>query len=416
MTHEHAFSLHVPDLVFGRGALAEVGEHARALGLTRVLLVTDRTLRPLAPVTRVETALRDAGIEVILHDFVAIEPTESAIDRAGAAGQIHGIDGFISVGGGSSIDTAKGANLLVSRGGRIADFLPPPLGAGRTLGGGPLLPHIACPTTFGTAAETTGIVAFALDHGRGKTTLTGAPLRPSLGLLDPTALLTLPPMVLAANAFDLLSHAIESETARPFESRPAPADPARRPVTQGANPFASLGCREAIRLVAGALGPALDDPTDIESREQLMRAGLLAGTVFGMSGNHLPHALSYPISTLAHRWTAPDYPDDHPFLPHGLSVALAAPAVFRHLERRLPDRFAPVARALATDSVADALIALMRRAGLPNGLTAIGLSDEHHPALVEGALAQRRLIDNAPLTPTAADLAAILADARRYWS
>jgi alcohol dehydrogenase class IV len=99
-----------------------------------------------------------------------------------------------------------------------------------------------------------------------------------------------------------------------------------------------------------------------------------------------------------------------------VSVALAAPALFRHLERILPERFAPVARALKSPSVAEAFIALMRRAGLPSGLDEIGLTDRQHQALIDGALAQRRLIDNAPLIPTIDDLAAILADARRYWS
>jgi len=413
-----AFSLAGRDLVFGTGSLAEIGAHAQARGLRRVLLVADPQVRTVAAV---QDSLAAAGIDVETFSAIAVEPTRAAVEAAGQAARDARVDGFISLGGGSAMDTAKIANALSSHDLPLDDIMPAPFGAARPLPG-PLKPHIACPTTFGTAAETTGIATFEWPERHAKVALTSDHLRPSLGLIDSEALVGLPPLAVAANGFDLLSHAIESLTARRFDSYPAFTDPARRPVTQGANPLAELGCVEAIRLIATHLEAAVAG--DAAALAQLSFAGLLAGTVFANSGNHLPHALSYPVSGHPRGWRAEGYPPGHALVPHGIAVGLSAPAAFRRLGTAVPDRFLRAALALGLEDVAeaeagarvaDALVLLARRTSLPNGLSAIGFGDSDISLLAEGALAQRRLIDNAPAPLNAADIEEVVRDSLILW-
>lgn len=413
-----AFSLAGRDLVFGTGSLAEIGAHAQARGLRRVLLVADPQVQA---VTAVQDSLAAAGIDAETFSAIAVEPTRAAVEAAGQAARDARVDGFISLGGGSTMDTAKIANLLSSHHLPLDEFLPAPFGAARPLPG-PLKPHIACPTTFGTAAETTGIATFEWPERHAKVALTSDYLRPSLGLIDSEALAGLPPLAVAANGFDLLSHAIESLTARRFDSYAAFPDPARRPVTQGANPLAELGCIKAIRLIAAHLAAAVAG--DGAALAQLSFAGLLAGTVFANSGNHLPHALSYPVSGHPRGWRAEGYPPGHALVPHGIAVGLSAPAAFRHLGAAAPDRFLRAALALGLEDVAeaeagsrvaDALVLLARRTALPNGLSAIGFGDSDIPLLAEGALAQRRLIDNAPIPLSAAHIEEVVRDSLILW-
>lgn len=418
---ERGFSVAGRNLVFGTGTLAEIGAHAIATGLRRVLLVADPNVVNTPAGETVRRSLAQAGVDVELFTEVAVEPTRAAVENAGHAARAARVDGFVSLGGGSTMDTAKIANLLASHSIALDDVLPAPFGDGTAIPG-PLKPHIACPTTFGTAAETTGIATFEWPERHAKVALTSDHLRPALGVIDSEALTTLPPLAVAANGFDLLSHAIESLTARPFDARPAAADPARRPVTQGANPLAELGCVEAIRLVGSHLTAAVDGAPVALAR--LSFAGLLAGTVFANSGNHLPHALSYPISGHPRGWRAEGYPPGHALVPHGIAVGLAAPAAFRRLGAAAPDRFLRAAVALglkdvteadAGPRVATALSDLARRTQLPNGLSAIGFGDADIAILAEGALAQRRLIDNAPAPLSRTDIEEVLRDSLILW-
>src|SRR5262249_43556559 len=150
-------------------------------------------------------------------------------------------------------------------------YVNAPIGAAKPVPG-PLRPHIACPTTFGTASECTGIAIFDLLSMSAKTGIVSPYLRPTLGVLDPTSLKTLPPGVIAANGFDVLSHAIESYTARPFRQRTKPARPSARPLSQGANPYSDVASLEAIRLVGRHLDRAMRDASDEAAREALLFA------------------------------------------------------------------------------------------------------------------------------------------------
>jgi len=418
---ETAFSVEGNAIKFGPGVLTEIGGDAKAFGLRRVLLVTDSRIRGLPLFQTAHDALTGAGVEVVVFDEVVVEPTDTAISRAAQAAIEAGVDGFVSLGGGSVMDTAKAANLLSTWPAPFLDYVNAPLG--RALPPpGPLKPHIACTTTFGTAAETTGIAIFDLAEKGVKTGILGRALRPSLGVADPLALDYLPIPVLASNGFDVLSHAIESYTARPFTARARPDASSPRPQNQGANPFSSLACLEAIRLTARNLERAIGDSTDRDARAALMFAGLLAGIGFGNSGNHLPHALSYPVAHHVRQWRAEGWPQDHALIPHGIAVALNAPASFRHAGPTAPQRFQDVLHALggasageAGEAVASEFIRLMRNTGLPSGLAAVGYGAADVQLLAAEAFEQKRLIDNAPSPVTVDDLEQIYRSALRYW-
>lgn len=422
---ERTFSVESPSVKFGPGVLGEVGADARALGLRRVALVVDPRVRRLPPFEIAHKSLRRAGVEVAVYDAVAVEPTDDSLLQAAAFARGEAVDGFVSLGGGSTIDTAKVANLLSAWPAPIIDYVNAPVGHARPVPG-PLKPHIACPTTFGTASETTGIAVFDLTREGTKTGIVSRRIRPTVGVLDPDTLAQLPPSVVAANGFDVLSHAIESYTARPFTARPAPADPGLRPLSQGANPLGDIACLQAIRRAGLHLVCAVQEPADAEARRSLMFAGLLAGIGFGNSGNHLPHAMSYSVSGEVRDFRLPGYPQEEPLIPHGVAVIVNSPAAFRFTARATPERhrdalaaldakLAEEAGAEVGEALACALVGLLRATGMPNGLRGVGYGPGDIDRLAEGAFQQKRLVDNAPVGVGLDEIRAIFRDALGYW-
>jgi len=422
---DRAFTFEATKETFGAGALAEVGAHARALGLSRVGLFTDPRVAKLGPAAIAEKALRDAGIRVAVFDGVAVEPTDESF-KAGARFAADGdFDGFVSVGGGSVMDTCKAANLYATYPpDDFLDYVNQPIGKGLHPPG-PLRPHIACPTTFGTASECTGLAIFDYLEMDAKTAIATSRIKPSMGIVDPETLKTLPPSVVAANGLDVFSHAVESYTARPYTRRPAPEDPSLRPLSQGANPFSDINCLEAIRLIGANLIDAVNAPTDRAVRESLMFAGMLAGIGFGTAGCALPHGMSYAVAGLVRDFRAEGWPDDHPLIPHGYSVIVNSPAVFRFTGAACPERHLEAARAFGAETegvnkepgeiLADRVVEIMQATGTPNGISGVGYGEEDIPALTERAWPQKRVIDNAPCPLTRDQLAGLFEAAMRYW-
>lgn len=420
-----AFSVDASNLTFGAGCLSEAGDVARGLGLDRVAVFTDAGLVGTEHVRKVLDSLREAKVDIALYDNVRVEPTDESF-RAGTTFAIDArVDGFVSVGGGSVIDTAKAANLYSSHPADFLAYVNAPIGSGSSVPG-PLKPHIACPTTSGTGSECTGIAVFDLLSMKTKTGIASKMLRPTRALVDPDATLTLPANVVASSAFDVLSHALESYTARPYSQRPAPASPSARPSSQGANPWSDLGCAESLRLLGIYLERAVSDASDIEARHQLMWASTLAGIAFGNAGCHAPHGMSYSVSGLVHDFEPDGYPKGEPIIPHGMSVIVNSPSVFRQTATHTPDRHLDGARWLGADvggaSAADAgdvlsdrIIALMKSTGMPNGLVGVGYCSEDIGGLVEGAIKQRRLLDNAPIEIDTEILTNLYGDALSYW-
>jgi alcohol dehydrogenase class IV len=421
---ETAFTVDASRVTFGAGALAEVGDRARALGIRRTAVFTDPTLRKLALFAELSHSLSAAGIDAAVFDGVAIEPTDTSFEAAARFAIEARVDGYISFGGGSVIDTCKAANLLATYPAPLRTYVNAPLGDARPLPG-PLAPHIACPTTSGTGSEVTGIAIFDWLAHHTKTGIASPRIRPSEAIVDPRCTRTLPSAVVAASGMDVLSHAIESYTARPFTRRPAPAPPTSRPMSQGQNPWSDLGCREALRLCGTYLERAVRDAADTEARHQMMWAATLAGIAFGNAGVHAPHAMAYAVAGRVREFRPPGYPDA-PLVPHGMAVAVSAPSVFRHTAGSAPDRHREAAALLggdlhaagdrdAGDLLADAVIRLMRAIEIPNGIAGVGYGRADIADLVDGTLPQQRLLSNAPCELSRPTLTALFEGALHYW-
>ena len=234
-------------------------------------------------------SLLAAGLDVITYTDVHVEPTDASFQEAARFAQESNPDGYVSLGGGSVIDTCKAANLYATYPADFLAYVNKPIGEGKPVPG-PLKPHIACPTTAGTGSEVTGITIFDLLSLKAKTGIASHALRPTEALVDPDCTASLPPEVVASAGLDVLSHALESYTARPYVLRSAPERPSLRPMSQGANPWSDLGCREALRLLGKYLERAVSDAADTEAREQMMWAATLAGIAFGNAGVHAPTA------------------------------------------------------------------------------------------------------------------------------
>ncbi|HEY5933627.1 MAG TPA: hydroxyacid-oxoacid transhydrogenase [Kofleriaceae bacterium] len=419
---ETAFTVDTSRITFGRGALAEVGDRARSHGMRRAGLFTDTRLRGLPWFDEVRASLVAAGIEVAAFDAVAIEPTDASFEDAARFARDARLDGYISLGGGSVIDTCKAANLYATHPAALRAYVNAPLGDGQPVPG-PLAPHVACPTTTGTGSEVTGIAIFDWVAHHAKTGIASPRLRPTEAIIDPRCAETLPAAVVAASGMDVLCHAVESFTARPFTKRPAPRPPTARPLSQGGNPWSDLGCREALRLLGQHLTAAVGG--DGHAREQVMWAATLAGIAFGNSGVHAPHAMAYAVAGNVRSFRVAGYPDAD-LVPHGMAVAVNAPAVVRHTGALAPARHleaaallgADVAGASETDAgerLAAAIIGLMRAIAIPNGITGVGYDRTDIPALVTGTLPQQRLLANAPCDITAPLLTTLFERALHYW-
>jgi len=422
--HETVLEVEAPRVKFGRGAIDEVGSEAAAFGLRRVALFTDARLAPGAFVERARASLRAAGVDFAEFAAVRIEPTDGSFRAAAAFATDAHVDGYVSVGGGSVIDTAKAANLYATYPAPFEHYVNAPLGKGVPVPG-PLAPHIACPTTSGTGSECTGIAIFDFEAHDVKTGIASRRLRPTLGIVDPDATRTLPGTVVASSGFDVLAHALESFTAKPYTQRRKPVTPLARPLSQGANPYSDLACVEALRLLGQYLERAVHDANDDEARENVMYAATLAGIGFGNAGVHVPHGMAYAVAGLVRDFFPRDYEADHAMVPHGMSVIVSAPAVAKFTASTAPDKHRRVASLLgaqeeiyddeAGEALAGALARLMRATAMPNGLRALGYTDADVPALVAGAFAQQRLLGNAPRAVGEEDLAALFTGAMTVW-
>lgn len=423
--NESVFSVDISSISFGHGVLREAGEHARALGMTRVALFTDKRVGALPCLDEVVNALRAAGMDAVIYDEVKVEPTDQSFLAAARFASEGRFDGYLSLGGGSVIDTCKAANLYATHPAELLDYVNAPIGRALPVPG-PLQPHIACPTTCGTGSECTGIAIFDLLAQQVKTGIAAKRLRPSLALIDPATTYSLPKNVVAASGFDVLSHALESYTAKPYSRRSAPATPALRPMSQGANPWSDIGCEASLRLLGRYLERAVNDAGDREARDQMMYAATLAGIAFGNSGVHVPHGMAYSVAGLVRDHRVEGYPQDEPMVPHGMSVIVNAPSVFRFTASACPQRHLHGAHWLGADVrgangedaaeiLAGQLIRMMRASGIPNGIGGVGYGEADVEALTRGAWAQQRLLTNAPREIGQDDLRSLYRGGMRYW-
>ena len=428
MNAETAFEMATSRIRFGAGVTREIGMDLKDAGIEHVMVLTDPNLSTLPPVASVLESLDDQKIAYSLFDQVHVEPTDEsfqeAIAFAGRPGE-SGFDGFVAVGGGSAIDTAKTANLYASYPADFMAYVNAPIGQAKPVPG-PLKPLIAVPTTIGTGSETTGVAIFDLVQRRVKTGIAHRRLKPTLGLLDPLHSRTLPSQVAACTGLDVLCHAVESYTAIPFDQRPRAQRPALRPAYQGSNPISDVWALQALRMVDRFLLRAVNDAEDVEARGMMLLAASYAGLGFGNAGVHLPHAMAYPVAGMVSDYQPEDYAVDHPIVPHGMSVVLHASAVSRFTAAKCPQRHLQAAEALGVNIdraapndagtiLADRIVHLMQQLGMPNGLSAIGYTTDDLPALVGGALAQERLTSMSPRPVGEQELSELFEQAMRCW-
>lgn len=391
-------------VVFGRGTSAEIGTFAQRLNLRHAIIVTDSTLLKLGLVDRLKASLLRNGCESSVYEGCMPEPPlECAIEATDLALRV-GVDGVVSLGGGSNIDIAKMVAILVRHGGQPQDYF------GFDKVPGPVLPHIACPTTAGTGSEVSNSSVLTDRAAWIKVSSLSHYLRPAVALVDPDLTDSCPAKVSAHSGIDALVHAIEAVTARNAHEIPG-ATQLERPYAGGYGLTQLLGL-DAIRLIGRSLETAVHDGTNRTARDEMSLAAMYAGMAFSNSGVALVHALEYPIGALTH-------------CSHGEGNGLLLPHVMRfNLDARLED-FARIASALsgqaephsgrspgdmrthatkAIELVEQLQIAL----GIRTQLRQLGLARDQLPAVANKAFAIKRLMDTNPRQPTEADLLGIL--------
>ena len=420
---ESVFTYAAPGLKFGRGASDEIGWDVQQLcrdvrgdEARRVLLVTDPGVAATGHPERIADGMRARGLEVVVYAEARVEPTDASLEAAVAAARAGGpFHAVVAVGGGSSIDTAKAVDLMLTNAGELMDYVNAPVGGGRAPEQ-PLLPLVAVPTTTGTGAESTTICVLDVLALEVKTGISHARLRPTLAVVDPDLTMTQPAMVTASAGMDILCHALESWTARWFADFDAKRPEQRVPYC-GANPIADMWAEKSLSLLAGAFRRAVRDGSDAEAREQMALAATFAGLGFGNAGVHVPHACAYPIAGRVRDYRPEGYPADEPIVPHGMAVVMTAPAAFALLHDAAPERHRRAAELLGGtgEPLPEVLRGLMRDVGLPSGLAELGFGRADVDDLVDGALKQQRLLATAPVDVTADDLATVFGESLEHW-
>ena len=425
MANDTAFQMAASNVRFGQGVTAEIGMDLKAMGVKKTLVVMDPALVDLPTGEIVRRALEQSHIGYDIFSEVSVEPTDASFKRAAEVACEGEYDSFVAVGGGSTIDTCKAANLYATYPADFFTYVNAPIGDGRPVPG-PTKPLIAIPTTAGTGSETTGVAIFDYVEQHAKTGIAHRFLKPTLGIIDPDNTRTMPAAVAASSGLDVLSHALESFTAIPFDQRPRPNSPLERPAYQGTNPISDIWALRALELMAQYLPRAYADPSDDEARMNMLMASTIAGIGFGNAGVHLPHGMSYPVAGMVKSFEPAGYQVDHPIVPHGVSVILNTPAVVRFTATSDPRRHLRAAAALGADTadappeaageiLADRVMHFMKLTDMPNGLSAVGYTADDIPALVKGTLPQHRVTKLSPIEAGELELTKLFEDSMQVW-
>jgi len=337
-------------VVFGEGTLGGLGTAARDLGMRSVLLVTDPGLRDSGHAHAAERALAAESVRVCVFDEVVENPSTVQVEAGRRAAEAAGADGLVAVGGGSTLDCAKGINFLVTNGGRMEDYW------GRDRATQPMLPSIGVPTTAGTGSEAQRFAIISQEGSGTKMACGDAKARFRVALLDPALLATVPATVAAMAAVDAISHAVESH------------------VTRARTALSELLSREAWRLLDGSVERYLADPGDAAARASMLLGSYLAGAAIEHSMLGAAHALANPL-TARHGVT------------HGLAVSVMLPHVVRFNAVEDLARYAALG-AGPVEELIDRLRAIQRVAGLPARLRDCGVPADRLDELADDASQQ----------------------------
>lgn len=425
MQCDTAFQMSASNIRYGAGVTREVGMDLVDLSARRTLVIIDPKLVSLPVGEVVFESLKSNHIAYEVFDQVSVEPTDTSMKVAAEFATQGQFDSLVAVGGGSTMDTAKAANLYSTYPADFFDYVNAPIGKGLPVPG-PLKPLIAIPTTAGTGSETTGVAIFDFVEKQAKTGIAHRYLKPTLGIIDPDNTRTLPPAVAASTGLDVLSHALESYTALPFDQRPMPRRPLERPAYQGSNPVSDIWALRALEMMSEFLPRAVADTSDDEARGQMLLAAAMAGIGFGNAGVHLPHGMSYPVAGMVRDFRPPGYEVDHALIPHGISVVLNTPAVVRFTAPACPERHLQATSALgaslagadptdAGEVLADRVVRFLRQLNIPNGLSEVGYTPDDIPALVQETLPQHRVTKLSPRPAGEAELAQLFRESMTIW-
>ncbi|ORY80015.1 putative Fe-containing alcohol dehydrogenase [Protomyces lactucae-debilis] len=417
---EYAFEMAASAIRYGEGVTREVGMDFINMQSKNVVVFTDSNVKKLVAFKTAIASLDKAGVNYHVYDKTRVEPKESKLHEAIQFARDAKADAFLAIGGGSVIDTAKIANLYtVYDQADFLDFVNVPLGKGLPIER-QLRPLIAVPTTAGTGSETTGSAIFDMESKKAKTGIASRMLKPTLGIVDPLNTASMPLGVAVSSGLDVFCHSLESYTALPYHMRSRPSDPKFRPAYQGANPISDMWALKALEMCIAYL-PRLvaSNCQDEEARKGMTLAATYAGIGFGNAGVHICHGASYAISGNNKSYVHPDYNQDTPLIPHGVSVAVTAPTVFRFTAASNPDRHLLCAKMLGADVtnvkaedagqvLEEAIKAFLSKLdGQPRGLQDLGYTRADLPALVEGTLPQQRVLMLSPESVMKEDLETI---------
>lgn len=342
---------HVPggEVLFGPGTLDQLGDKAKAIGGTRALVVTDPGLRTAGHEDRTVKYLRDAGIEVFIFDEVRENPTTKDVDNCVAVAKGHQIDMIVGLGGGSSMDTAKGANFILTNGGRMQDYW------GKGKAKLPMLPLIAIPTTAGTGSECQSFALIADEETHVKMACGDKKAAAALSILDPELTITQPPKVTANTGIDAIAHALETAVCR-----------TRSEISSA---YSSL----AFHLLNTGFEQVLADPQDLSARARMQLGAAYAGTAIENSMLGAAHATANPLTAKYN-------------VIHGQAVGLMLPHVVRWNRAKNPDA-AAIYDALLPN-LEERVSHLLALAGMPQTLSGLSVPESDFPGLARDASKQ----------------------------
>ena len=399
---------------FGLGATDEVGVELDRLGVRRVLVVTDAGLVGTGLPDRVCELARAAGVDAEVWAGAEVEPTDRSIRRAVDELAGGGFDGFVGLGGGSSLDTCKAINLLLSCGGELVDYISAPHGGGRPVPG-PLRPMIGIPTTAGTGSECSAVAIINLTERHLKGAVSDRAIRPALAIVDPLNTLSSPSWVTASAGYDALVQTLESYTSTPYNRRDRPAPGHRRPLYAGSTPISDVWNERAMALMGGYLQRAILEPGDIDAR-----TGMSLGALFsrmGTAGAHVPHAAAYAVAGLVTDYRPAELGPGPALVPHGMSVVVTAAAAFDYTYSGAPQRHDRIVELIThgrgvdcapSEALGTWLRELLAATDGPSGLADFGFTEADIPRLATNTLTQDRLLVGAPRPVDADSMSGIL--------
>ncbi|WP_319204838.1 iron-containing alcohol dehydrogenase [uncultured Ilyobacter sp.] len=355
------YSYFIPTVnLMGRGAVSNVGKQAKILNGSKALLITDEILVKIGVAEKIISLLKESGVETSVYDKVNPNPTVKNVNDALSVYQNEECDIIIALGGGSSIDCAKGVGILATNGGSISDY------EGVDKSDNPMPPFITINTTAGTGSEMTRFTIITNTDTSVKMAIVDWHVTPTVSINDPELMISMPASLTAATGMDALTHAIEAY------------------VSTIATPVTDSAAIKAIELISKYLRPAVANGENLEAREMMAYAAFLAGMAFNNASLGNVHAMAHQLGGFYN-------------LPHGVCNAILLPQVQEFNLIAYPERFVDIARALGEsiegistmEAAAKAISAIKRLSqdvGIPSGLRELGVKEEDFSTLADNTL------------------------------